>query len=108
MWAWHGQFECLIGRKSDLMYQDGMYNGNISDGLAQAMDIKRWLERAAYRAGLEDIQLILLSELPQEEPVTLQPWQQRRVDDAMTTLEEMLQKVGWLAEKSCNRECDLI
>jgi hypothetical protein len=61
------------------------------------MNIKIWLERAAYSVGLESINLILLSELPQEEPVQLLPWQQRRIDEAMDLLEEKLDRENWLA-----------
>ena len=64
-----------------------------------AMDIKRWLERGAYTAGLEDLSLILLSELPQEVPANLLPWQQLKVDYAMDILEAKLDRVGWLEEK---------
>jgi hypothetical protein len=103
IWAWHKQFECLVG--SNPLDPDsiggGTINGNISDGLARAMNIKIWLERAAYQAGLESIHLILLSELPQEEPIELLPWQQRKVDVAMDIVEWKLDKVGWLEEKGC-------
>lgn len=101
VWAWHMQFECLIG--SNPLDPDsiggGTINGNISDGLARAMNIKIWLERAAHQVGLESIELILLSELPQETYIELLPWQQRKVDVAMEALEWKLDKVGWLAEK---------
>jgi hypothetical protein len=100
IWAWGRQFECLIG--SNPLDPDSMGRGtpgNISAGLAAAMDIKRWLERAAYRAGLESTHLILLSELPHDEPVELLPWQQRKVDVAMEILEWKLDRVGWLEEK---------
>jgi len=100
IWAWHRQFDCLVG--SNPMDRDsigGGTPGNISAGLAQAFDIKRWLERAAHQVGLESIHLILLSELPQEEPVELLPWQQRKVDTAMEIVEWKLDKVGWLEEK---------
>lgn len=100
MWAWGRQFDCLIG--SNPMDPDSLGGGtpgNISAGLATAMNIKIWLERAAYRAGLESIHLILLSELPRDNPVELLPWQQGRVDKAMGMLEDKLRDVGWLAEK---------
>lgn len=102
VWAWHMQFECLIG--SNPLDPDsiggGTINGNISDGLARAIDIKRWMERAAHQVGLESIELILLSELPQETPVQLLPWQQRKVDAAMEIVEWKLDKVEWLEEKN--------
>jgi hypothetical protein len=106
LWAWHGQFECLIGRKSDPEYKDSMYNGNISDGLGQAMNIKIWLERAAYRQGFETIHPILLSVLPQSEPINFPEWKVIRVDKAIGELDDMLRKVGWIAEKGCNRVFD--
>jgi hypothetical protein len=101
IWAWGRQFECLIGSNPLDPDRIGVTNssGNISAGLAAAMDIKRWLERAAYRVGLESLTLILLSELPQEQPIELLPWQQRRVDAAMDILEAKLDRVGWLEEK---------
>ena len=100
IWAWGRQFECLIGSNPlDPDSIGGGTPGNISAGLAMAMDIKRWLERGAYTAGLEDLSLILLSELPQEVPANLLPWQQLKVDYAMDILEAKLDRVGWLEEK---------
>ena len=97
IWAWGRQFECLIG--SNPLDPDSICGGtpgNISAGLAQAMDIKRWLERGAHKAGLESIHLILLSEIPQDEPTELLHWQQLKVDYAMEILEAKLDRVGWL------------
>ena len=101
MWAWGRQFDCLIGSNPMEHGSAEGTPGNISSGLAMAFDIKRWLERAAHQVGLESIDLILLSELPQGEPAKLLPWQQRKVDLAMEILEWKLDKVGWLEEKDC-------
>ena len=97
------QFDCLVC--SNPMDPDhtggGMSDGNVSGGLSTAMDIKKWLERAAHAVGLESIDLILLSVLPQEAPVDLLPWQQRKVDEVLDILEGKLRNVGWLEEKGC-------
>ena len=107
MWAWWMQFDCLIGT-NPLDSGDPGTPGNISAGLSMAMDIKKWLERSAHKVGLESIGLILLSVLPQEEPVNLLPWQQRKVDDALDLLEDKLDRVGWLEKNSCISERELL
>jgi len=103
MWAWWMQFDCLVC--SNPLDPDhtggGMSDGNVSGGFGTALDIKRWLERAAFTVGLESIDPILLSALPQKDPVNLLPWQQRKVDDALNILECNLRNVGWLEEKCC-------
>lgn len=98
IFAWYGNFDCLIGSNPMEQGSGGGTPGNISADLAAAMNIKIWLERAAYKAGLESIHLILLSELPRANPVELLPWQQGRVDKAMGMLEDKLRDVGWLEE----------
>ena len=110
MFAWWGQFDCLIGNRMPEPDQLGatVAGGNIAAGLAAAINIKIWLERAAHKAGLESIDLILASELPQESPVNLQDWQQRRVDEAMEHFEDKLDRVGWLQKNSRQRENDLV
>lgn len=103
MWAWWMQFDCLVC--SNQLDPDhlggGMADGNVSGGMGQAIDIKRWLERAVFKVGLESIEPVLLTALPQENPVNLPLWQKQKADDALCILEEKLRDVGWLEEKGC-------
>ncbi len=110
MWAWWGQFDCLIGNRMPEPDQLGVTvaGGNIAAGLAVAINIKIWLERAAHKAGLESIAPILASELPQETPIHIPDWQQRRVDEAMEIFAAKLEREGWLIKNTCNRENDLV
>lgn len=101
MWAWVWQFDTLGGSPSFDPDQMGTGStGNIKGALAAAINIKIWLERSAYLVGLESINPVLLRVLPQEQPINMPGWMERKADDALAELEKSLEKAGWL-EKTC-------